>query len=154
MRTSNHEGLIDLGAKGIPLGLAHPSCDLDGISHERAGPLRPHYLKVIADHSEGGAQDTKLVTLCLKISPHLSEIHSQPRRNALSLQLLGRLPFELGLEGADLLLCVVALLVGLVTLLESLVTLLVSRTTFRAKPLYGLDLLIPLLAQLCDRRAI
>ena len=66
---SNHEGLIDPGMKGIPLELAHPSHDLDDTSCERAGPLQSHYLKVIADHSKGGAQDTKLVTLRLKISP-------------------------------------------------------------------------------------
>ena len=85
MRTNNHEGLIDLGTKGIPLELAQPGRDLDGKSHERASPLRPHHLKVIADHSEGGAQDTKLITLCLKFSPFLGEIHSQPSRNALGL---------------------------------------------------------------------
>ena len=76
MRTSNREGLIDPDAKGIPLELAHPSHDLDGTGHERAGPLKPYHLKVIADHSEGSAQDTKLVTLCLKIPPRLGEVHS------------------------------------------------------------------------------
>ena len=76
MRTSNHEELIDPSVKSIPLELAYPSRDLDGTGHERAGPLRPHHLKVVADHSKGGAQDTELVTLCLKISPHLGEIHS------------------------------------------------------------------------------
>ena len=85
MRMSNHKGLIDPDVKGIPLELAHPSLDLDGMSHERAGPLRPHHLRVVADHSEGGAQDTELVTLRLKNSPHLGEIHSQPSRNALHL---------------------------------------------------------------------
>ena len=85
MRTSNHKGLVDPDVKRIPLELAHPSYDLDGMSRERASPLRPHHLKVTTDHSEGSAQDTKLVTLCLKISPHLDEIHSQPSRNALSL---------------------------------------------------------------------
>jgi len=98
MRMKNHEGLIDPNAKGTPLKLAHPSYDLNGTSRERAGPLRPHHLKVIADHSESGGQDTELVTLCLKIPPHLGEVHSQPNRNALSLQLLGRRAFELGLE--------------------------------------------------------
>ena len=39
MRMSNHEGLIGPGAKGIPLELAHPSRDLDGMGHERASPL-------------------------------------------------------------------------------------------------------------------
>ena len=116
------------------------------MGHERAGPLRPHHLKVIADHSEGGAQDTKLVTLRLKISPRRGEIHSQPGRNALSLQLLGHHAFELGLEGADLLLCVVALLLGLVPLSESLVALLASHTMLRVEPLHDLDQLIPLLA--------
>ena len=82
----------------------------------------------------------------MKISPHLGKIHSQPGRNVLGRQLLGHLPFELGLQGADLLLCVVALLVGLVMLLESLVALLISRTVFRAKPLHGLDQLILFLA--------
>ena len=68
--------------------------------------------------------------LRLKIPPHLGEIHNQPGRNALNLQLLGRLPFKLSLEGADLLLHVVVLLAGLVTLSESLVTLLLSRAAF------------------------
>ena len=130
MRTSNHEGLIDPGVKGIPLELAHLSRDPNGTSRERASPLRPHNLKVIVDHSEGGAQDIELITLCLKFSPSLGEIHSQPARNALGRQLLGCLPFELGMEGADFLLCVIALLAGLVTLLESLVMLLASRTMF------------------------
>ena len=85
MRTSSHKGLIDPGTKGIPLELAHPSHDLNSTGRERAGPLQSHYLKVIADHSKGGAQDTKLVTLRLKISPHLGEIHSQPDRNGLGL---------------------------------------------------------------------
>ena len=85
MRTSNREGLIDPSAKGIPLELPHPSHDLDDMSHERAGPLRPHNHKVIADHSEGGTQDTELVTLRLKIPPHIGKIHSQPSRNALGL---------------------------------------------------------------------
>ena len=62
--------------KGTPFELVHPSRDLGGMSHERAGPLWPHHLKVIIDHSEGGGQDTELVTLCLKIPPHLSEVHS------------------------------------------------------------------------------
>ena len=76
MRTSNRKGLIDLSMKGTPFKLAHPSRDLDGTSHERAGPLRPHHLKVITDHYEGGAQDTELVALRLKIPPHLGELHS------------------------------------------------------------------------------
>ena len=130
MRTSNHERLIDPGAKGIPLELAHLSRDLDGTSHERAGPLRPHHLKVIVDHSKGGTQDTELVTLCLKTPPHLGEVHSQPGRNALGLRLLGRHAFKLSVEGADHLLCNVALLAGLVMLSESLVTLLMSRAMF------------------------
>ena len=82
---SNCKGLIDPSVKGISLELAHLSHDLDGTGRERAGPLRPHHLKVIADYSEGGAQDTELVTLCLKISAHLGKIHSQPDRNALGL---------------------------------------------------------------------
>ena len=85
MRMSNHEGLINPNAKGIPLELAHLSCDLDGMGRERAGPLRPHHLKVVVDHSEGGAQDTKLVALRLKIPPCLSEVHDQPSRDALGL---------------------------------------------------------------------
>ena len=85
MRMSNHEGLIDLGMKGTPLELVHPSHDLDDMSHERDGPLRPHHLKVIIDQSEGGAQDTELVTLHLKIPPHLGEIDSQPSGDALNL---------------------------------------------------------------------
>ena len=76
MRMSNHEGLIDPSKKGIPLKLAHLSHDLDGTSREQAGPLRSHHLKVIVDHSEGDAQDNELVTLCLKISSFLGEIHS------------------------------------------------------------------------------
>ena len=55
MRMSNREGLIDPIAKGIPLELAQLGHDLDGMSRERAGPLVPHHLKVIADHSKGGA---------------------------------------------------------------------------------------------------
>ena len=34
---------------------------------------------------EGSAQDTELITLRLKISPHLGEIHSQLGRNTLGL---------------------------------------------------------------------
>ena len=64
---------------------ATPMNDLDGTGHERTGPFRPHHLKVIADHSEGGAQDTELVALRLKIPPRLGEVHSQPGRNALGL---------------------------------------------------------------------
>ena len=79
---SNREGLINPSAKGIPLKLVHPHRDLDGTGRERTGPLRPHHLKVITDHSNGGAQDTELITLRLKISPHLGEIHSQLGRNA------------------------------------------------------------------------
>ena len=75
MRTSNHEGLIHPSAKGIPLELAHLSCDLNSMGHERAGPLRPHHLKVIIDHSEGSAQDTELIALRLKIPPRLGEVH-------------------------------------------------------------------------------
>jgi hypothetical protein len=67
---------------------------------------------------------------------------------------MGRLPFELGLEGVDLLPRVVTLLAGLVTLSESLVALLVSHATFRVEPLRGLDQLIPLLAQPSDHRGI
>ena len=74
MRTSNHEGLIDPSAKRIPLELAHLGCDLNDMGRQRAGPLRPHHLKVIADHSEGGAQDTKLVALRLKVPPRLGEV--------------------------------------------------------------------------------
>ena len=85
VRTSNHEGLIDPGAKGIPLKLAHLRRDLDGTGHERTGPLQPHHLKVIVDHSEGGTQDTDLVALRLKIPHRLGEIHSQPSDDALSL---------------------------------------------------------------------
>ena len=85
MRTSNHKGLINTGTKGIPLKLAHPSCDPDGTGRERAGPLRPHHLKVIVDHFEGGTQDTEHVTLCLKIPSRLDEVHGQPDRNALGL---------------------------------------------------------------------
>jgi len=76
------------------------------------------------------AQDIELVTLLLKFSPFLGEIHSQLDRNALGLQLPGCLPFELGLECANFLLRVVALLAGLVTLSKSLVALLVSCATF------------------------
>ena len=121
---------VDPDTKSIPLELAYPSRDLDGTGHERAGPLRPHHIKVVADHSKGSAQDTELVTLRLKIYPHLGKIHSQLDRNALGLQLLSRLPFKLDLEGADLLLRIIALLAGLVTLLESLVMLLESYAMF------------------------
>ena len=76
MRMSNREGLIDPGVKGIHLELAHLSHDLDGTSRERAGFLQLHLLKVIIDHSEGDAQDTKHITLYLKIPPRLSKVHS------------------------------------------------------------------------------
>ena len=79
VRMSNHEGLFDPSAKGIPLELVHPCCDLNGTGHERAGPLRQHHLKVIVDHSEGGAQNTELVALRLKTPPRLSEVHGQFR---------------------------------------------------------------------------
>jgi len=75
MRTSNHEGLIDPGAKGIPLELEHPSHDLDSTRRERTGPLQPHYLKVVTDHFEGSAQDTELIALRLNIPPRLGEVH-------------------------------------------------------------------------------
>ena len=74
VRMSNHEGLIDPGMKDIPLELAHPRRDLDGMGRKRTGPLRPHHLKDIVDHSKGGAQDTKLIALRLKIPPRLSEV--------------------------------------------------------------------------------
>ena len=122
--------MIHPSAKGIPLELAHPSHDLDGMGHERAGPLRPHHLKVIADHSEGGAQDTELIALHLKIPPCLGEIHGQPGRNAFGLQLLGHRICKLILEGADLLLRIIMLQVGLVTLSEGLVALLMSHAVF------------------------
>ena len=76
MRMSNREGLIDPSVKGTPLELAHLCHDLNGTSRERAGPLRPHHLKVIVDHSNGGAQGTELVTLCPMTPPHLGELHS------------------------------------------------------------------------------
>ena len=126
MRTSNHEGLGDPSMKSFPLNPAHPHRDIYGMGRKRASPLRPHHLKVIVDHSEGAAQDTELVALRLKIPPHLGELHGQPDRDALVLQLMGRRISELGLEGTDLLLHVVVLLAGLVTLLEGLVMLLVS----------------------------
>ena len=99
--------------------MAHPHRYLDSMGRERVGPLRPHHFKVVADHSEGDAQDTKLVALRLKFPPCLGEVHGQPDRDALGLQLLGSHVFELDLEGANLLLCVVALLEGLVALLMS-----------------------------------
>ena len=39
MRMSNREGLVDPGMKGVPLELAHPRRDLDGMGRERTGPL-------------------------------------------------------------------------------------------------------------------
>ena len=75
MRMSNYKGLVDLGTKGVPFELAHPHHDLDGIGREQTGPLRPHHLQVIVDHSEGGAQDTELIALCLKVPPRLDELH-------------------------------------------------------------------------------
>ena len=39
MRMSNHEELINPGAKGIPLDLVKLGHDLDSTGHERAGPL-------------------------------------------------------------------------------------------------------------------
>ena len=53
--------------------------------------------------------------------------------------LLGRRISELGLEGADLLLCIIALLASLVTLSDGLVMLLVSRAMLRVKPFQGLQ---------------
>ena len=61
--------------KGVPLELAYPCRDLDGMAHERTGPLRPYHLMVIADHSEGGTQEIELISLYLKIPPRLSEVH-------------------------------------------------------------------------------
>ena len=109
MRTSNCKGLIDPDAKGIPLELAHLRCDLNGMGYERTAPLLPHHLKVVADHSKGGAQDTELVALRLKIPPRLGKVHGQPGRNAFGLKLLDRRVSKLGLEGADLLLRIVTL---------------------------------------------
>ena len=66
---------MDPGAKGVPLELAHPRRDLNGTGREQTGPFRLHHLKVITDHSEGGAQDTKLIALYLKIPPCLGEVY-------------------------------------------------------------------------------
>ena len=96
-------------------------------------------MKVIVDHSKGSTQDTKLITLRLKIPPRLGEVHGQPGKNVLGLQLLGHRISKLGLEGANLLLHIIALL-------EGLVTLLTSHATLRAEPLCILEELIPLLA--------
>ena len=39
VRMSNREGLIDLGAKGVPLELAYLRHDLDIMGREQTGPL-------------------------------------------------------------------------------------------------------------------
>ena len=41
---------------------------------ERAGPLRLHHLQVVGYYAKGNLQDIKLIALCLKKTPHLSEI--------------------------------------------------------------------------------
>ena len=69
-------------------------------------------------------------------------------------QLLGCRGSKLGLEGADLLLRVLVLLVGPIMLAEGLVSLLMSHAMLRAEHLHGLEQIIPLLAQLSDRRGI
>ena len=58
-----------------------------------------------------------LVALCLKAPPRLGELCGQPGGDALGLQPLGCHGSELGLEGANSLLCLVTLVDGLVTLL-------------------------------------
>ena len=117
MRVSNCKGLVDPGVKGVHFKLPHPCRDIDGMGYERTGPLRPHHLQVIADHSKGGAQDTELIALHLKVLHHLSKVRGQPDRDALGLQPLGCRGSKLGLEGVDLLLRIIVLSNSLVTLL-------------------------------------
>ena len=76
MRAGNGEGLGDPRAKSFPLELAHPRRDMYGMGRKQAGPLQPHHLQVIIDHSEGGAQETDLINLHLKVPPHLGELRS------------------------------------------------------------------------------
>ena len=66
---------MDLGAKGVPLELAHPCRDIDGTGRKRAGPLRPCHLQVIIDHSEGSTQEIMLIALRLKAPPRLGELY-------------------------------------------------------------------------------
>ena len=113
----------DPEAKSFPLELAHSRRDIYGTGRKRAGPLLPHHLQVIADHSEGSAQEIMLIALRLNVPPRLSELHGQPGGNALGLQPSGYHGSELGLEGANPLLCLIVLSDGLVTLLAGHATL-------------------------------
>ena len=72
-----------------------------------------------------------LIALRLKDPPHLGQLSDQPSGNALDLQPLGYRGSKIGPKGADLLMCLVALLDGLVALLEGCAVL-------RAKSLYSL----------------
>ena len=98
------------------------------MGHEQAGPLCLHHLQVIADYAKGNLQDIELVTLRLKKTPRLGEIHGQSGSSTLGLQLLGFHGLKLSLEGPDPLLCLVALSDGLVALPA-------GHATLRAKPL-------------------
>ena len=116
MQAGDDEGLGNPRAKGFPLELVHPHRDAYGTGHKRAGPLWPHHLQVVVDHVEGSAQENMLVALLLKDPLHLGEFRDQPGGDALSLQPLGCRSSELGLEGANPLMCLIVLSDGLVTL--------------------------------------
>ena len=85
MRASDGEGLGDPYAKSFLLQLAHPRRDICGMGHERAGPLRLHYLQVIANYAKGNLQDIELVALRLKKTPRLGEIRGQSDSGPLGL---------------------------------------------------------------------
>jgi len=78
-----------------------------------------------------------LIAPRLKVPPCLGMLHGQPGGNALGLQPLGHRSSEIGLEGADPLLC-------LITLLDGLVALLAGRAMLRAESFYTLAQLISL----------
>ena len=86
------------------------------MGHERAGPLRLHHLQVVVDYTKGNLQDIKLIALARKKTPHLDEIRGQSGSGTLGLQLLVFHGLQLGLEGDDPPLRLVALLDGLVGL--------------------------------------
>ena len=72
-----------------------------------------------------------LITLSLKIPPHLGEIRPQPGRDALGLQPSGHHDSKIRPEGADP-------LTRLVALSDGLVALLTGRAALRAESFCGL----------------
>ena len=75
----------DPSMKSFPLNPAHPHRDIYGMGRKRASPLRPHHLQVVADHSEGNAQEIMLIALCFKVPLCLGELRGQPDGDALDL---------------------------------------------------------------------